>query len=304
MSFLYHTPIIKFAQMTSINLYKPALISSNGPGGFTSPLRGRGHNRGAVDVTINIPSSWNELSKEELLFICKKLIEMEETGYSGKVEIFLFIISHNAGLQKVKLVKNWQQNLSGEDVAVNGLDTINWILETADLTKQLIPSIPLSSPLQNWRGVRGEGPQSSFDDITCGEFEDTEVFFNKYNQTKDNKDMAMLTAILWRVSSGAKRAPYFGYNTEKYVPAVSALPAEILLANYIWYIGCRQLLPKLFPGVFSSSSSGADMAAFTKCIHAGAGPKNGTRDQIRKTLLKEFFLDMELEAQKIKDESK
>ena len=44
-----------------------------------------------------------------------------------------------------------------------------------------------------------------------------------------------------------------------------------------------------------------DPMVFTKCIHAGAGPKNGTRDQVRMLNLKEYFFDMELEAIKAKE---
>ena len=42
-----------------------------------------------------------------------------------------------------------------------------------------------------------------------------------------------------------------------------------------------------------------DIMAFTNCIHAGAGPKNGTRQQIRLLKLSEFMYDMEQEAKKI-----
>lgn len=268
--------------MTSITIYKPGTKKH--------------------EVVVNIPSAWNELSKDELVFICKKLLEIEASGYAGKVKMLLFMIMHNAAIQKADLPKNWQQQLSAEDVAINGLDTINWIFDTADLTTQLLPVLHVSHGYKP--AFKMYGPASSFDDITCGEFEDTEVFFNKYNDAKEPHSLVMITAILWRIKYNGKRQAYFGYDTERFVARWMEFPPEILQANFLWYIGCRQMLPLLFPSTFSKGDGPNDMAAFTKCIHAGAGPKNGTRDQIRKTLLKEFFLDMELEAQNMNDESK
>ena len=68
---------------------------------------------------------------------------------------------------------------------------------------------------------------------------------------------------------------------------------------YLWYAGCRSRLPKLFPNVFDAPDGEPgrdDMMAITTLIHYGAGVKNGTRDQIRKTLLKEFLYECELAA--------
>ena len=108
----------------------------------------------------------------------------------------------------------------------------------------------------------------------------------------------MLAAILYRPRSGKTRIPYQDYQAERIKPLFKKLPHHQLLLIHTWYCGCRANLPKYFPNVFDSktSSKNIDLSAFTKCIHAGAGPRNGTRPQIRETLLKEFLLDMDLQA--------
>ena len=93
------------------------------------------------------------------------------------------------------------------------------------------------------------------------------------------------------------------YNAERLYPYFLKLSPFVLHSIYTWYTGCRNQIPKYFPVPFEGNTTGGepDPAAFTKCIHAGAGPKNGSRDQIRVTGIKEFFFDMNLEAQKAKD---
>lgn len=240
-------------------------------------------------MTLNIPSSWNELTRTELLIICSDMVLLESKGYEAKVNMLINLITLRAAGQKIKLPKRWQQNLSINDVAESGLDTINFLFDSIRLTNQLLPTIGIK------REAFYHGPAKDFDDLRCGEFEDAQFFFSSYKDKGELKDLAMLSSILWRQFTDGKRITYKNYDAEKNVAAFLKLPGEMLLANFFWFAGCMLHLPEIFPKTFEGDGD-PDPAAFTKCIHAGAGPKNGTREHIRDTLLKEFFFEIEQET--------
>lgn len=268
--------------MISINLWK------NG----NAPLQWRG-SRNEFDICIELPSEWNELTRQELLIISKDLMHIEEKGYEAKANILTTLIALRAAGQKIRLPKFWKHNLSPEDAVLQGFDLINFLFDRIALTKQLLPEIKTgSNPLTGWV----YGPCSGFDDLTCGEFEDAKLFFDLFKNDKEIKDLAMLSAVLWRPKVSGKRVRYKEYDAEKKLAAFLKLSPELLMSNFFWFAGCLLTLPELFPQTFSSGSGPEDLSAFTKCIHAGAGPKNGTRAQVRELLLKEFFFDMEQEA--------
>lgn len=253
---------------------------------------------GHMDVTINIPGCWDELNRQELLIIMGDMLKLEEKGHEAKANIFFNLVALRAAAQKIKLPKFWRQRLNVNDLPA-AADSISFLFDDITLTKQLLPQIKVNKKLfGGWL----YGPAANFDDLTCGEFEDAKFFFDVYKNNNEPKDLAMLCAVLYRPRSSGKRIPYTDYKAEKTADAFLQIEAEIPMAVLFWFHGCLMTLPGMFPKTFSGNSSGPqDLSAFTKCIHAGAGPKNGTREVIRKMPLKEFFFDMEQEAIKIEE---
>lgn len=152
-----------------------------------------------------------------------------------------------------------------------------------------------------------EGPADNFNDITVGEFEDAEHYFIKWFQSKEQVEIADLIGVLWRPVADGQRVPYLEYH----ISFESARTIELLRPNMryvalLWYMGCKALLPRMYPLVYGGTDAPVDAntppevdrMAITKLIHHGAGPKNGTREQIRKMKLHEFLFDLNLEAEK------
>lgn len=215
-----------------------------------------------------------------------------------------------------KKVKGIDKQLDAEDTVINGLPAIEFIYKENNLTKQPYPTLKL-------KFVTLYGPADDFNSITCGEFEDAEFFFNKFVQDPTAGYLAHLAAVLYRPKTLWKRKikKYItinkvtgtaeNYDVEKMVPHFAKLEPWVLYTIFLWYAGCRNQLPKIFKNCFGPSKQETeenrepDFLIFTKCIHASAGPKNGTRNQIRCTLLKEFFLEIELqniENQKLQED--
>lgn len=269
------------------------------------------------DFKIEFPSSWNELQQDEIIFIAKTLLA-ETDAASVRALILKHLIEKRAAPNpKNKLPKDWFFYIDYEQAVQECFPLLDFIFKENNLT---------NTPDPITFGNHTFYPQP-FKNITCAEYEDAEVAANLFALEPSQDSLANLAAILFRPLSTADRAKeighhyvaaeiqiepylkfnertnyYYPYQADQKVKYFKTLPPEQLYAIFIWYAGARAELPKMFPNVFSGSGSEEkDLMAFTKCIHSGAGPKNGTRQQIRVTGLFEFMLDMDEEARKAKE---
>lgn len=263
--------------MTDINLYKP----------------------GSVNLTIPFPTEWNELHIAELHAITKAFLTNWTKNIDCKVSVFIDMLSC-----RVKKIRNLTNQLNPEDVAIHGLPLVDFIFNENGLTKQPYSSLKLPGLIP----CTVYGPLSDFNNITCGEFEEAEQVCIQFEQQPAHELLAKFAAILYR----PKNTPYHKrnrdtgklepYKPDKLIPRFAKLQPWQLYTMYIWYNGCKIMLPQLFPAVYAGDGKEkADPMIFTKCIHTGAGPKNGDRDKIRVTPLLEFFFEMEQEAIKAKE---
>jgi hypothetical protein len=260
---------------------------------------------GNLNCNIQFPSDWNELTVDELMQVCKHQLINVKNQIISKAALLIYIMRNRAKLQKQKLPSHFEQMIDAEDISINGYPLLDFIYEENRLYKQLVKKIKLPFSIVNYYG-----PQSGFDNLTCGEFEDAEMFFNKFHEEPGIESLAYLAAILWRpkntpyIRFHAKTRKYKTYNAEKRVKQFLKLPPWQLYACFVWYAGCRSLLPKAFPAVYEPDNDAPDVQSvnpFTDCIHSAAGPKNGTRNEVRMTPVKELFYEMNLEALKAKE---
>lgn len=263
---------------------------------------------GQVNASLPFATEWNELLLEELHLVSKSFLSDSGHVQAGKAALFCDLLSFRNKYHKAGIPENFARKLDPEDAAINGLSLMDFIYTDNDLTKQPYPKLTLRT--HNFLYSNLVGPQDDFQNITCGEFEDAEIFFYQFREDPGPESLAHLASILWRPKNASymtflpDKNKYRQYDSEKMFPYFMRLHPWILYTFFAWYCGCRNQLPKLFPTAFEGDGTKTDepdFVAFTKCIHSGAGEKNGSRDDIRMTLLKEFFFEMELEAQKAKE---
>ncbi|MFC4261909.1 hypothetical protein ACFOWM_03400 [Ferruginibacter yonginensis] len=248
---------------------------------------------GGFSHTIDFPENWNELTVAELEIVAAAQINHGNSEPVSKAVVLTSIIEQRAKQNGIELPSTWKESLDFEAAATQGFDAINFLYTTNNRTINPYPTLTVG-------GKRMIGPADDFDSITCGEMEDCEVFFMQMVQEPSINKLAHIAAILWR----PRNAPYKAKQCESRIPAFEALPLPQLFAIYMWYTGCRNNLPLYFPKVYgggSNTSTTPDLTAFTKCIHAGAGAKNGLRENIRAMLAKEFLFDMNLEAEQAEE---
>jgi hypothetical protein len=264
------------------------------------------HKSNELDVEILFPETWNELHENEVLDIAKQILNSNENTMQTKAALLLSFIDARAKQQKIKLPKQWKNLLDLENLVIDGLPLLDFVFGENNLTKP--PQHCLQ--LQGTRTYEVYAPDKGFESITNGEFETAEVYFNQFVNNPSTNNLAHLAAILWK----PKYTKFYTknndgtleqYNYENWVKLFSKLETYRLYSIFIWYVGCRNQLPKIFPVVHEPSDESTETSnptmAFTNCIHAGAGVKNGTRDNIRLMKLFEFMYDMEQEAIKAKE---
>jgi hypothetical protein len=258
---------------------------------------------GELDVQLNLPASWDELYPDEILRIAKCLIS-GKTPENIRAEILLFIIDTRAKAENIKLPKAWRSLIDPETFFIEGNSLLDFIFKQNELTEAPEKVIKLQAQILH----TVYAPGNAFNTLICGEFEDAEECYNQFIETEKIEHLAKLAAILWRPKNVRYLVPGNGelktYAADKWATLFAKLEPHRLYSIFIWYLGCKNLLPKRFPVMHEPDDNmpvTPDPMAFTKCIHAGAGPKNGKRDEIRLMLLNEFLFDMEQEAVKAKE---
>lgn len=267
---------------------------------------------GHLNVVLPFATKWDELLTPELEVISAIQLSRFEDSRSTRAALLNSLLEIRARKQKVKIPKKIINYFDAEDAVLNGYPLLDFIFNSNTLTRQ--PYITLHLP--GMRSTSVCGPEDDYNNLTCGEYEDSEIYYHDFVADPDPGHLAKLAAILYR----PKGVPYQvlhgaileNYNYEGRLKCFERLPAAVLFTIFLWYAGCRNNMVRCFSVVFSGSPSlpeteGAgqtpkvDKLSFTKCIHAGAGPKNGTRQQIRLLPLKEFFFDMNEEAKAIRE---
>lgn len=218
------------------------------------------------DFQLEFPSEWNELSFTELKLIAQSFF----IKTISKAELFIELL-------RIRLLQSHKSNqvntiitfLNMEDVSLNYSHLIDFIAKGVELTYN-----PFSLP-------NVQGPKPDFEDILVGEFEESDQALHEYNSGR-KEALEELFKCFFRTDN--------------------VLPEEDMLVAALLFVGCKNQLPKYFPLVFpppddEEEVKERDPLALTRIIHLMAGPKNGTREVIRRTPLREFLFECQLEAE-------
>lgn len=221
------------------------------------------------DLHLGFPQNWNELSFPELLIIAESFFS--DGGLSFE-ELYIQILQERIKAKYPKVdADRVVVLLNIEDMAREYRDMMAFLEDANTLTVN-----PFHIP-----GFKM--PEDHFNSILVGEYEIA--------------DQALST---WLTERNPQQLTEFFrafYNTKIEVPENHMKVAAL------FFLGCKNELPLLFPALFEGETNGRDQGspdpmAVTRMIHENAGPANGTRQDIRRTLLKEFLYDLQLKAER------
>ena len=199
-------------------------------------------------IKRQFPSSWNELSRQQLLEVSRKfLARITAADFKmGLLKAFL------------QLKKSYLRSIDAEDVFFLG-ETLNFLLDANKLTINLIRRIYI----KRWAGIRMYcGPDDSMKSCTFGEFIKADQKKDAYSTSKNERDMDALVAILYRprkplwfirrhfTENTDPRRRFIDRTLDKRTDMMKYVPPEIKFAVILFFNGVLESLPEKFPHVF------------------------------------------------------
>lgn len=265
--------------------------------------------------TILYPSSWNELTSEQLidisdLFLQKKnefqfraesalrIIGVHSLLYKRWVYLKYMIAAHRKDKDKTRIEKLIDEQ-DGLNLSVYRIsETIDFLFKENTLTKNLIPE---------FRNMFG--PSDLFGNVSLIEFSKADIRCKSYENTHEEKYLNELIAVLYRpakyfwgirkhfTNDDDSRQPY----GDKYIKNESSIakwPLTVRNAIYLWYKGCMGGLMERYPHVFKESDDSGETKGFGMAglITALAGEKFGNPEKTAETMLHHILIYLEQEA--------
>lgn len=258
------------------------------------------HKANDINIDIQFPTEWNDCTLDELQLITASIFLKKHTDHELLVLLIKYRLQQACPTYKKTEIQRIILLLNIEDLALNFQTLLSFIYNDIKLTQQPLPTLA---------GLHG--PESDFLGITNEEFEDAEACLISWlDCMKDNPDtltnnnlthVCEMVAVLWRPTKKA----YEGYKPNGHTKnLIKSIKPELLYIALFWFMGCKAELPEAYPNVYGKGEGviiigeyQVDTMAFTKLIHHGAGPKNGTRADIRRMRLREFLFDLNLSYQ-------
>lgn len=243
-----------------------------------------------ISYNLELASTWNELTREQLLYISERWLEWKEffkyNESIQKVKALLFLkLINNKSAKEIKHICDLLSEYDHEGNEVNLLAFTDFLFSKNNLTTNLLPSIKIT-----WF-KKLYGPADKLDNITLNELSYAIDYYNAYNKYKQEKYLNLLVCILYRQSApggdkrGDIREPLNLNTADRYLKQVSKLPDSIKQAIYIFFNGCLSHWQNKYPLVFNSgspkSSSGNPDSSFIDLVLSMSGGKFGTFEQTK-----------------------
>ena len=198
---------------------------------------------------VNVPETWNELSREQLIAVAKVLLT-EQNPYKRDVLLVKALVD---------VRRFWFQKMNPETMLDELIPMVQFIKNETELTEQLLPYIPFNRQ-------KLYGPKSHLQNLRFGEFDAAERAL--YEFSKDQTSAVALwrfVAILYRTpklhydrvkdAEGDCRSDYNENLVEYYAQILKEQqPMELAIAVMIWYKGCRNYILNRFDEVFSGEN--------------------------------------------------
>ncbi|WP_343322284.1 hypothetical protein [Sphingobacterium multivorum] len=196
------------------------------------------------NIVMEIPSSWDECSREQTYFLLEKAFKV----ISGKLSIGMFRIiafQHFTGLKfgmsyRIKQRLGLNQKVNSEIARLSKI-YCDWIFEEDEDQYHLT----FDSVINYFPQLNGYyGPADLLADLTFGEFQQALVLMNEYTESQDSEyptdhSLYEFIKLLYRPKVKGLRVSLTGYRdnkTFKYVPDWK------LKVTLMWFTNCIQAI--------------------------------------------------------------
>ena len=241
-------------------------------------------------ISRNLPSSWNELTKYQLIFISRMLRKGLSVVDFKVITLFDFLSIKMTVFKRINSEDAWCL-----------CKTLDFILAEITLTRNLIPQI--RSGFSKFLG-----PSNGLLYCTFGEFTQAHTRFEQYVGTKSDAALDELVAILYRpkkfgwfirkrfTDSPDPRVRFKERSFRKRIRKISKVDPVIKYGVFLFFSGCLNSLPKQFPNVYrKKEDSGSSNGGWISLIISLADGKTDNRsiDLVVNSNLYNVFLGLE-----------
>jgi hypothetical protein len=204
--------------------------------------------------SFSSPSSWNELSSKQLLFVSRL--------FHGQLSMVDFKL--RALFDFISLPLKIKNRLHPEDTYFL-CETLNFLFEEVSLTRNLLPTIKT--------GLRTYvGPLDAMKNCTFGEFTMANSLLDSFTSTKDQKYLDEMVAVLYRpkkwfwfirknfTDNQDPRKKFVNRSLKKRCARMTPLNYHVKYSVFLFFSGVLNSLPDLYPFVYQQKgdSGGED----------------------------------------------
>jgi hypothetical protein len=230
------------------------------------------------DKSFMSPSSWNELSRKQLLFV-SRLFHGQLTMIDFKLRALFNFISITPKIKK---------HLHPED-AYFLCETLDFLFEEVSLTRNLLPI--LKTGLRTY-----VGPSDALKNCTFGEFTMANSLLDSFSLSKDQKYLDEMVAVLYRpkkyfwfirknfTDNQDTRKKFVNRSLKKRSGIMSSMDYHAKYSVFLFFSGVLNSLPELYPYVYQQrGDSGGDDNGWASLIISLAEGK--TDDKSLETIM-------------------
>ena len=222
-------------------------------------------------TTHYIPSQWNEMNLEELLFISPRVMFKNASAKLKSDLVLFFLKKHKKALELMNMSQ------------MKGLwPAVDWLFNAPELTKQPMPTIVIS-------GKKYIGLADGLADISGERFAFSDKYMNAFLKNKDEAQLNLLIAILY-VPEGET---FQKEKAELVADQFASCSLAIRFAILAFYLGCRHKIAKDNPQIFKKQNKVKhSKLGWMGLFYDLAGPKTGTYQDVSQKNLFELFAIM------------
>jgi hypothetical protein len=234
----------------------------------------------------NVAAEYNELTGKQLIALS------EITGND--------LPEDAAKLKALKVLLGfslYRFSLIPMDAKAAMIEHITWVFEKNTLTTQLITSYKYLF------GKKLYGPADAFDNLTMGEWNACEIYYDLLVQHEDEGALTNLVAVLYRRakenyntkldSDGDIRVEFNPNEISYHAKTVKRWPLNVKLAILFWYDGCREHLKSLYD-LFGSGGDGTEEPGMFELIRGLCGDRYGSFKEVEKINVHLVMRELEL----------
>lgn len=188
------------------------------------------------------PSEWNELTRDQLLFISS----MVANG-TGKETFNVRALQYFTQIP-------WKDFFKINEIAIKEMaDKIEWIHKKRELTINLIPELAINGmDVQTHGRASLQGPSDSMLNASFEQFfGHTEPAFSAFANTQNAEMLNYLVASLYSFENDEFNPKMVELNKNLVTPIDAGIKTAILF----FYMGCRDLMANKYPDLFKKSKT-------------------------------------------------